>query len=188
MVRQHVLPFKLEATNDTMTSQSGLVLFGEFLRSLDIKREIDRAFGTPGSGAGYPASAYVIPLLLMLQGGGRSLEDLRMIVRDKGFLELLEIGEVPSTDAFGRWLRRMGKGFRAFGPGIGGRSCSGGGWQTSPEALPEGRNPTAPGGDPRHRRDPDRGGESPGLMDLQRGKRVHAPGGSCERTLRNGGA
>ncbi len=112
MVRQCVLPFKLEATDDTMTAQAGLVLFGEFLRSLGLSREIDRAFGAPGSGAGYPASSYVLPLLLMLQGGGRSLEDLRMITRDKGLLALLEIKEVPSTDAFGRWLRRMGgKGF-----------------------------------------------------------------------------
>ena len=52
-----------------MTSQAGLVLFGEFLHSLDLRREIDRAFGAPGSGAGYPASAYVLPLLLMLNGG-----------------------------------------------------------------------------------------------------------------------
>ncbi|EQD23927.1 MAG: hypothetical protein D084_Lepto4C00665G0003 [Leptospirillum sp. Group IV 'UBA BS'] len=114
MVRQHVLPFKLESTNDTMTSQAGLVLFGEFLHSLDLKREIDRAFGIPGSGAGYPASAYVLPLLLMLNGGGRSLSDLRMIARDKGLLSLLGIEAIPSTDAFGRWLRRMG----GKGPGL----------------------------------------------------------------------
>ena len=105
MVRQTVFPFKLEATDDMMTAQAGLVVFGEFLRSLNLAREIDRAFGKPGSGAGYRASSSVLPLLLMLQGGGRSLEDLRMIARDKGLLALLAIGEVPSTDAFGRWLR-----------------------------------------------------------------------------------
>lgn len=108
MVQQHVLPFKLEATDDTITSQAGLVVFGEFLQSLGLKEKIDRAFGAPGSGAGYPASNYVLPLLLMLQGGGRSLEDLRMIARDQGLLALLSIEEVPSTDAFGRWLRRTG--------------------------------------------------------------------------------
>ena len=97
-----------------MTSQAGLVLFGEFLHSLDLKREIDRAFGAPGSGAGYPASAYVLPLLFMLNGGGRSLSDLRMIGRDAGLLSLLGIDAVPSTDAFGRWLRRMG----GKGPGL----------------------------------------------------------------------
>ena len=108
MVRQTVLPFKLEATDDTITAQAGLVVFGEFLHSLNLAKEINRAFGKPGSGAGYPASSYVLPLLLMLQGGGRSLEDLRMIARDKGLLALLAIDAVPSTDAFGRWLRRMG--------------------------------------------------------------------------------
>lgn len=66
MVRQSVLPFKLESTNDTMTSQSGLVLFGEFLRSLDLEREIDRAFGTPGSGAG----EVLLPLGDLGVGGG----------------------------------------------------------------------------------------------------------------------
>ena len=160
MVRQCVLPFKLEATDDTMTAQAGLVLFGEFLRSLGLSREIDRAFGAPGSGAGYPASAYVLPLLLMLQGGGRSLEDLRMIRRDKGLLALLEIKEIPSTDAFGRWLRRMGGkdfGLLTPGPGVGGRPGFDGRGQASPEAVPEGGNETGPGGNPRHRRDPDRG-------------------------------
>ena len=108
MVRQTVLPFKLESTDDTITAQAGLVVFGEFLHSLNLAKEIDRAFGKPGSGAGYRASSYGLPLLLMLQGGGRSLEDLRMIARDKGLLALLAIDAVPSTDAFGRWLRRMG--------------------------------------------------------------------------------
>jgi len=108
MLRQSVLPFKLETTDESLTSHAGLVLFGEFLKSLNLQSWIDRAFGRPGSGAGYPASSYVIPLLLMLHGGGRSLCDLRMISRDKALLTLLEIEEVPSTDAFGRWLRRVG--------------------------------------------------------------------------------
>ena len=81
MVRQTVLPLKLEATDDTNTAQTGLVVFGEFLHSLNLAKEIDRMFGKPGSGAGYRASSYVLPLLLMLQGGGRSLEGLRMIAR-----------------------------------------------------------------------------------------------------------
>ena len=108
MLRQSVLPFKLEATDESLTSHAGLVLFGEFLKSLNLTSWIDRGFGRPGSGAGYPASSYVISLLLMLHGGGRSLCDLRMISRDKALLTLLEIEEVPSTDAFGRWLRRVG--------------------------------------------------------------------------------
>ena len=52
MVRQTVLPFKLEATDDTITAHAGLVVFGEFLHSLNLAKEIDRTFGKPGSGAG----------------------------------------------------------------------------------------------------------------------------------------
>ncbi len=68
MVRQTVLPFKLETTDDTITPVAGIVLFGEFLSALQLKEGIDKAFGFPGSGAGYPASSYVLPLLLMLMG------------------------------------------------------------------------------------------------------------------------
>ncbi len=119
MVRQSVLPFKLDSTDESLTSQAGLILFGEFIRALNLKSVVDRAFGMPGSGAGYPASSYILPSLLMLHGGGRSLEDLRMISRDTALLSLLEIEEVPSSDAFGGWLRRMGvenKGLDALSP------------------------------------------------------------------------
>lgn len=36
------------------------------------------------------------------------MENLRMIARDKGLSALLAIAAVPSTDAFGQWLQRMG--------------------------------------------------------------------------------
>ena len=48
MVRQTVLPFKLKSTDDTITAQAGLVVFGEFLHSLNLAKEIDRMFGNPG--------------------------------------------------------------------------------------------------------------------------------------------
>ena len=39
----------------------------------------------------------------MLNGGGRAIEDINL-------RELLCIKEMPSSDAFYAWLRRMGKG------------------------------------------------------------------------------
>ena len=38
----------------------------------------------PGSAAGYGPSAHVLPLVLMLAGGGRTLEDLRVLRGDVG--------------------------------------------------------------------------------------------------------
>ncbi|EQD23894.1 MAG: hypothetical protein D084_Lepto4C00679G0001 [Leptospirillum sp. Group IV 'UBA BS'] len=60
MVQPTVLPFKLEATDDRITAHAGLVLLGEFLKSIRFSAAIDRAFPVPGSGAGYGASSYVL--------------------------------------------------------------------------------------------------------------------------------
>lgn len=38
---------------------------------------VDSHMPLPGSGAGYRPSRFVMPLLLMLHGGGQSLENLR---------------------------------------------------------------------------------------------------------------
>jgi len=110
MIHQTVLPFKLEVTRDTITSHAGLALLGEFCVGLDFLRSIDRYLPEPGSGAGYKASEYVFPLVLMLTGGGRSLEDIREIRGDEGLREVLPLKRVPSSDAAGDWLRRMGEG------------------------------------------------------------------------------
>lgn len=107
---QTVLPFKLEATEESLTANAGLVLFGEFVRGLGLSRWLEQDMPKPGSGRGYAAQAYVTPLVLMLAGGGRSLEDLRMIERDAGLVRLLKLESMPSTDAVGDWLRRMGEG------------------------------------------------------------------------------
>lgn len=110
MIHQTVLPFKLEITRETITSHAGLALLGEFCVGLGLPAVIDRSMPKPGSGAGYKASEYVLPLVLMLNGGGRSLEDMRVIRNDVGMREILPLGRVPSSDAAGDWLRRMGEG------------------------------------------------------------------------------
>ena len=108
MVAQTVLPFKLEITRDEITPHAGLALFGEFVQALGIPGLLDREMPRPGSGAGYRPSPFVEPLLLMLHGGGRTLEDLRQIRMDTGLCELLRIDRMPSSDATGDWQRRMG--------------------------------------------------------------------------------
>ncbi len=44
----------------------------------------------------------------MMHGGGRSLEDIRTLSRDDGLKPLLGMKKIPSADAIGNWLRRMG--------------------------------------------------------------------------------
>ncbi len=108
-VAQTVLPFKLEATDEKLTANAGLALFGEFVRGLGFSRWLAQEMPKPGSGRGYVADAYVTPLVLMLTGGGRSLEDLRTLKGDTALATVLKRGALPSTDAFGDWLRRTGE-------------------------------------------------------------------------------
>lgn len=106
---QTVLPFKLEATDEKLTANAGLALFGEFVRGLGFSRWLAQEMPKPGSGRGYAAEAYVTPLVLMLTGGGRSLEDLRTLKGDTALATVLKRDTLPSTDAFGDWLRRSGE-------------------------------------------------------------------------------
>jgi len=108
MIKQTVLPFKVEITKDTITSHAELDLVGEFAVGIGMLGAADRELPEPGSGAGYKASEYIFPLVLMLNGGGRSLEDLRQIREDEGLREVLPLRRVPSADAMGDWLRRVG--------------------------------------------------------------------------------
>ena len=108
MIRQTILPFKIEMTRDLITPHAGLALLGEFAVGLGLLNTIDKYLPTPGSGAGYHPSEYIFPLILMLNGGGRSLEDIRQIRADEGLREIVHLERIPSSDAFGDWLRGMG--------------------------------------------------------------------------------
>lgn len=114
---RNVLPFKLQATCELLTANAGLSVLGEFIRAVGVPRWVSQCLPAPGSARGYAPQDYVTPLLLMLSGGGRSLEDLRVICADQGLRHLLKVEHTPSTDAVGDWLRRMGAGVGLAGLG-----------------------------------------------------------------------
>lgn len=118
IMTQTVLPFKLGITEEKLTAHAGLAIFGEFVHATGILTEVNKALKGPGSGAGYMPSRYVEPLLLMLHGGGRTLEDIRVIRNDRALCELMGIEEIPSSDATGDWMRRQGGGDGLNGAGV----------------------------------------------------------------------
>ncbi|MBK7953899.1 MAG: IS1380 family transposase [Candidatus Accumulibacter sp.] len=63
-----------------------------------------------GQCAGLCGERLVTPLVLMVTGGGRSLEDLRTLKNDTALNQVLKQDVLPSTDAVGDWLRRTGTG------------------------------------------------------------------------------
>jgi hypothetical protein len=49
-----------------------------------------------------------MPLIMMLHGGGKTLEDLRELKGEISLRKLLDIDEMPAACTVGDWLRRMG--------------------------------------------------------------------------------
>ena len=107
MIQQGILPFKLEITEEEITPRSGLVLYAEVLRALKVKQEVERSFPRPGSNRGYEAWRFIEPLLMMLYGGGRHIEDLREIRDDEALKGLLGLEKMPSLSTYGDWLVRL---------------------------------------------------------------------------------
>lgn len=110
MIKQTQLSFKLGITKDEITSRSGLSVYAEFLRGFGIKDFVDKHMPMPGSNRGYKAWEYIEPIMLMLYGGGRHIEDLREIVDDKALRRLIGLKGIPSVSTVGDWLRRVGNG------------------------------------------------------------------------------
>jgi len=65
MIRQSILPFKIEMTRDLITPHAGLALLGEFAVGLGLLESIDSSLPKPGSGAGYHPSEYIFPLIFI---------------------------------------------------------------------------------------------------------------------------
>ena len=80
----------------------------EFNHGLGLQGLADRYLPAPGSNRGYAPSVYVDALVLMLQGGGRHLEDMKELEREEALMKLINLEQIPDPDSVGDWLRRMG--------------------------------------------------------------------------------
>jgi hypothetical protein len=105
-VTQERLDFQLAPTRDTITSRAGLALFQETALVLGVRKSVRENLPAPGSNSGFKPEEYVLPLVLMLCGGGRTLEDIREIETDDGLRQLCGFARLPGADAIGQWLRK----------------------------------------------------------------------------------
>ena len=108
MIQQTIFPFKIDTTEERLTAHGGLALMAEFNHGIGLRELTDRYLPAPGSNRGFDPSVVVGSVVLMLQGGGRSLEDLRELKDEEGLMKLIGRDEIPEPDTVGDWLRRMG--------------------------------------------------------------------------------
>lgn len=105
-IQQKLLNFQLQKTSDTLTSKSGLSIFYETALALRVMKSIKSNLIGPKSNRGLKPVEYIMPLTLTFCGGGRTMEDIREIERDKGLRKVCSLSKIPSSDAIGKWIRK----------------------------------------------------------------------------------
>jgi len=108
MIAQSVLPFKLEKTDEHLTPHAGLIPVHEFHLAMGLDRLLDSSLPLPGSNRGYRPSEVVMPLVLMLLGGGGDLTDIRVIAQDAALRQACNLKKIPAESTLGDLLRRYG--------------------------------------------------------------------------------
>ena len=63
--------FQIEATEEPLIARAGLVLPYEMAKALKLPQIIDQELPPAGISHGYRPSQFVMPLILMLHGGGK---------------------------------------------------------------------------------------------------------------------
>ena len=109
-----ILPYKLETTNDKLTSRAGLLTIAELMESLQLSVRIDQHFPQPKSNRGFKPSVFAQTLVLMLHEGSFHLDDVRHLRDDDALRSVLGLETIPRASSLGAWLRRLGKNKDSF--------------------------------------------------------------------------
>ena len=109
MIQQKLFPFKLEMTEDKLTSKAGLPIFAEYNHAMGITELADKYLTRPKSNRGFNPSVFINSLVLLLTAGGSCLDDIRELKNEKELLGITGIKTIPEPDTIGDWLRRTGE-------------------------------------------------------------------------------
>ncbi|MBU2444687.1 MAG: hypothetical protein KJ666_03815, partial [Bacteroidetes bacterium] len=99
---------KITRSKKKLSNRIGVPLIEELARRFRIRENIDEEFGKPGSNRGILASDYIMTVIYMFIDGALHLEDVRHLMSDEAFQELLSDMKLPTSDAIGDWLRKYG--------------------------------------------------------------------------------
>ena len=104
----NILNYKLDTTNELLTSRIGLITLAHAIRVLDLSKTIDQHFPALGGNCALKASTFINTLVLSQHKDGECLNDTVHIAKDKA-LRLVTNQKAPTPQTIGTWLRRLGK-------------------------------------------------------------------------------
>lgn len=103
-----ILPYKLDTTNDLLTSRAGLLAVAQLMDSLSLAERIDQHFPLPDSNRGFRPSEFIKTFILMQHEGSFHLDDIHHLQDDEALRTVLDLNKLPQATTLGDWLRRMG--------------------------------------------------------------------------------
>src|SRR3989304_1352397 len=86
-----MLEFKIEKSEEKITSHAGLILLAEHYEDLGLDKLVNLIFPKPGSDIGYMENNFVFLLILMRKGGGEALAHVERLSDDKPLIKLKEV-------------------------------------------------------------------------------------------------
>ncbi len=110
----NILPYKLETTNDQLTSRAGLLSIAQLMETLKLSQRVDQSFPLPKSNRGFKPSIYIQTFILLQHEGRFHLDDVRHLHDDQALRSVLGLDKIPQASALGAWLRRMGSNKQSF--------------------------------------------------------------------------
>jgi len=108
LITQTRLPFKTERTKEDLTAHAGLAVAHEFNLAVGLETMLNEHLPPPRSNRGHKPAQWIMALILMLQGGGEGLTDIKVIAQDKALRKACGLKKVPDESTLGDLLRRTG--------------------------------------------------------------------------------
>jgi hypothetical protein len=107
MLLENLDRYKLSTTDQAVTSFAGLPLLLGMGKSLGLEERLN-ALPVKERERGYRPAESIFSVMGLIQAGGESLDDIRLLAGDEGMQRLL--GGMPAANTLGEFLRRFGRG------------------------------------------------------------------------------
>ena len=109
-----ILPHKIGISKRILTSRVGLIVVAQLMQRLGLEQLADRQLPVTGSNRGYRQGAMFNIFMLLFHEGGKCLDDVSHLQKEKPLMKLLGCGKLPGAKTLGNWLRRVGRSCQAM--------------------------------------------------------------------------
>ena len=96
-----ILPHKLGISKLILTSRVGLKVVAQLMQRLGLTQLVDQQLPAPGSNRGYRQGTIFNIFMLLFHEGGRCLDDVSHLEKERPLMQLLGCGQLPGAKTLG---------------------------------------------------------------------------------------